>query len=91
MNCTEEEQKAALRLLGTLLKNNDFSLLNKALKQASSHGHPNSDYIKHCFYTLRKDNRLHQGVETKINVPPVPEATRGLSHYDAFFKPEVTT
>ncbi|UOR14107.1 IS21 family transposase [Halobacillus amylolyticus] len=91
MNCTEEEQKEALRLLGTLLKNNDFSLLNKALKQASSHGHPSSDHIKHCFYTLRKDNRLYQEVEPKVKVPPVPEATRGLSHYDAFFKQEVTT
>ncbi|KRG13606.1 integrase, partial [Lederbergia galactosidilytica] len=51
-NCTEEEQKNALRLLGELLKNDDFSLLNEALTMASSHGHPSTDQIKHCFYTL---------------------------------------
>lgn len=90
-NCTEEEQKAALRLLGKLLKNDDFELLNQALRLASSHGHPSADHIKHCFYTLRKDNRLHQEMETKVNVPPIPEATRGLSHYDAFFKAKVKT
>src|SRR5690625_2368799 len=39
-NCTVEEQKNVLRLLGELLKNDDFSLLNEALKIASSHGHP---------------------------------------------------
>lgn len=41
-NCTEEEQKAALRLLGNLLKNNDFNTLNQALELASAHGHPNA-------------------------------------------------
>ncbi|SEH76913.1 Integrase core domain-containing protein [Halobacillus karajensis] len=84
-NCTEEEQKAALRLLGNLLKNNDFKTLNQALELASAHSHPSSDHIKHCFYTLRKNDREHQEMETKVKVPSIPEATRGLSHYDTFF------
>src|SRR5699024_10843484 len=50
-NCTEEEQKSVLRLLGELLKNDDFSLLNEALTMASSYGHPGPDQIKLCFYT----------------------------------------
>src|SRR5690625_5524841 len=50
-DCTEEEQKSALRLLGELLKNDDFTRLNEALQIASTHGHPSVDQIKHYFYT----------------------------------------
>jgi hypothetical protein len=52
-----EEQKSALSLLGMLLKNDDFTLLNEALVAASTHGHPNVDQIKHYFYFLL--NKLH--------------------------------
>src|SRR5699024_6314875 len=51
-DCTVEEQIDALRLLVQLLKNDDFSLLNEALKLASSHGHPSVDQIKHYFYSV---------------------------------------
>ncbi|SDI44800.1 Transposase [Alteribacillus persepolensis] len=84
-SCTEEEQKAALRLIGKLLKNNDFTLLNQALALSSKHGHPHVDQIKHCFYSLLNQSNTHMSVPTGKNVPKIPDMTRGLSHYDAFF------
>lgn len=87
-DCTEEEQKKALRLLGELLKNDDFSLLNEALQTASVHGHPSVDQIKHCFYTILNQNTSHTTIQPKVPLPRVPEITRGLSHYDTFFQKE---
>ncbi|MBU9720983.1 MULTISPECIES: IS21 family transposase [Bacillaceae] len=84
--CTEEEQKAALRLLGSLLKNNDFTLLNEALRIASAHGHPNTDQIKHCFYSLLNQSNSHAAITPRFRVPTMPDASRGLTHYDAFFQ-----
>ncbi|WP_130860725.1 IS21 family transposase [Gracilibacillus phocaeensis] len=86
LDCTEEEQKSALRLLGGLLKNDDFSLLNEALQLASTHGHPDTDQIKHCFYSLLNQNDAHTAITPKVSIPNVPNATRGLSHYDSFFQ-----
>ncbi|MRI68790.1 IS21 family transposase [Gracilibacillus thailandensis] len=85
-NCTEEEQKIALRLIGKLLKNNDFALLNKALEVAILHGHPSADEIEHCFYSILHQTNTHASIEPTIAVPSMPRATRGLSHYDAFFQ-----
>lgn len=85
-DCTEEEQKEVLRLLATLLKNDDFTLLNEALELASSHGHPSADQIKHCFYSLLNQGTSYEAITPRLNVPTVPSATRGLSHYDAFFQ-----
>ena len=87
-DCTEEEQKKALRLLGELLKNDDFSLLNEALQTASVHGHPSVDQIKHSFYTILNQNTSHTTIQPKVPLPRVPEITRGLSHYDTFFQKE---
>lgn len=85
-NCTEEEQKSALRLLGKLLKNNDFSLLNEALTMASFHGHPSSDQIEHYFYSLIHQTNDYESIKPNIPVPKMPKATRGLSHYDSLFQ-----
>ncbi|WP_444543508.1 Mu transposase domain-containing protein, partial [Lederbergia ruris] len=85
-NCTEEEQKNALRLLGELLKNDDFSLLNEALTMASSHGHPSTDQIKHCFYTVINQSNTYKEISPAINLPTMPAATRGLSHYDSLLQ-----
>ncbi len=85
-NCSEEEQKDVLRLLGELLKNDDFSLLNEALTMASSHGHPSTDQIKHCFYSIIKQDHTHKEIHPAINLPDMPAATRGLSHYDALLQ-----
>lgn len=85
-NCTEEEQKSVLRLLGELLKNDDFSLLNEALTMASSHGHPSPDQIKQCFYTVINQSRAYQEIVPTINLPKMPAATRGLSHYDSLLQ-----
>ncbi len=82
-NCTVEEQKNVLRLLGELLKNDDFSLLNEALKIASSHGHPSADQVKHCFYSVLHQDHNYKTIEPHISLPKMPEATRGLSHYDS--------
>lgn len=89
-DCTEEEQKNALRLLGKLLKNDDFTLLNEALCTASIHGHPSVDQIKHCFYSLLNQNTSHREIQPNVPIPKVPDISRGLSHYDSFFKREVT-
>lgn len=86
IDCTEEEQKSTLRLLGELLKNDDFSLLNEALQAASTHGHPSVDQIKHCFYTLLNQDTPHTTIKPNMAIPRVPEITRGLSHYDSFFQ-----
>lgn len=85
-DCTVEEQKDALRLLGELLKNDDFSLLNEALKLASSLGHPSVDQIKHYFYSVLHQNHNYKTIEPHISLPRMPEATRGLSHYDSLFE-----
>lgn len=87
-DCTEEEQKSALRLLSELLKKDDFSLLNEALQLASSHGHPSVDQIKHCFYSLLNQDVVHRAITPKVSIPKVPDVTRGLSHYDSFFQKE---
>ena len=84
-NCTEEEQKDVLRLLGKLLKNNDFTLLNEALNLASVHGHPSTDQIKHCFYSLLNQGESHVAITPRNKVPIMPSVIRGLTHYDAFF------
>lgn len=85
-DCTEEEQRSALRLLGELLKNDDFSILNKALTMTSASGHPSADQIKHCFYTIIKQSDTYKAITPKINIPSMPEATRGLSHYDSLIQ-----
>src|SRR5690625_284223 len=85
-NCTEEEQKSVLRLLGELLKNDDFSLLNEALTMASSYGHPGPDQIKHCFYTLINQSTTYKAIIPDITLPNMPTATRGFSHYDSLLQ-----
>ncbi|MCG1030334.1 IS21 family transposase [Virgibacillus halodenitrificans] len=85
-SCTEEEQKSTLRLLGELIKNDDFSLLNEALKMASTHGHPSADQIRHCFYSLLNQSNTYEAIKPNISVPKVPDVARGLSHYDSLFQ-----
>nr|WP_289037935.1 IS21 family transposase [uncultured Allobacillus sp.] len=85
-SCTEEEQKSALRLLGEILKNDDFTLLNEALKMASTHGHPSADQIKHCFYSLLNQSNTYEAIKPSIPVPKVPDVARGLTHYDSLFQ-----
>ncbi|MCK0473035.1 IS21 family transposase [Halalkalibacter sp. APA_J-10(15)] len=85
-NCTEEEQKRALSLLGKLLKNDEFTLLNEALKMASNYGHPSIDQIKHCFYSILNEDHSHNTITPRNSVPFMPNAARGLSHYDTMFQ-----
>ncbi|WP_258549597.1 Mu transposase domain-containing protein [Rossellomorea aquimaris] len=86
--CTENEQKEVLKFLGSLLKNDDFTLLQEALVNASRNGHPSADQIKHCFYSLLNQDHQHQAITVQSPIPDMPNIQRGLSHYDAFFQPE---
>lgn len=85
-NCTEEEQKQVLQLLANLLKGNDFKLLNQALEISKKHGHPSVEEIKHTFYALLHDNKNYQTIKPAAQLPKMPVATRGLSHYDALLQ-----
>src|SRR5699024_4391977 len=71
-NCTVEEQKSVLRLVGDLVKNDDFSLLNDALTMASSYEHPVPDQIKHCFYTLINQSTTYKAIIPDITLPNMP-------------------
>jgi transposase len=47
---------------------------------------PSADQIKHCFYSLLNQERSYTSFVPSSGVPRVPNITRGLSHYDAFFQ-----
>lgn len=86
--CTEDEQKEALRLLGTLLKNDDFTVLNQALNDVSAQGHPSVDQIKHRFYSLVNNQEDYSTYTPQMSLPDMPDITRGLDHYDALYAKE---
>ncbi len=85
-DCTEDEQKRVLRLLGELLKNDDFSRLNEALTMASAHGHPSPEQVEHCFYNVINQSKIYSEIIPDITLPTLPTATRGLSHYDSLLQ-----
>lgn len=85
-SCTAAEKSDALRLLSTFLKEYDFTYITKALILASEHGHPSIDAIKQVFYQLINGRGSWESIKPKLPLPPMPEASRGLNHYDQFFK-----
>ena len=85
-DCTEEEQKRVLGLLGELLKNDDFSRLNEALTMASAHGHPSPEQVKHCFYNIINQSKTYSEIVPDITLPSLPIATRGFAHYDSLLQ-----
>ncbi|MEM5016881.1 IS21 family transposase [Metabacillus indicus] len=85
-SCLPAEKPDALRLLSTILKEHDFSVITKALAIASEHGHPSVDAIKQVFYQLINGRGIRNEIKPKAELPELPQATRGLSHYDQLHK-----
>ncbi|MDI3311485.1 MAG: hypothetical protein QJR05_08695 [Thermoanaerobacterium sp.] len=85
-NCTVQEKREALQLLSVLLKEHDFKVPMRALQIASEHGHTSVESIKQVFYQLINGRGIRNPLQPKGNVPSMPEATRGLKHYDRFFE-----
>lgn len=84
--CTVTEKPEALKLLSTILKNDEFTQITKALVVASEYGHPSVDAIKQVFYQLINGRGVRSEIKPKIALPPLPEATRGLDRYDQLHK-----
>ncbi|MEH7159018.1 hypothetical protein [Neobacillus drentensis] len=80
------EKPEALKLLSIILKDHDFSVITKALAIASEHGHPSVDAIKQVFYQLINGRGIRSDIKPNISLPKLPEATRGLGHYDQLHK-----
>ncbi|MBT2708645.1 IS21 family transposase [Pseudomonas sp. ISL-84] len=85
-SCTVTEKPEALKLLSIILKDHDFSVITKALVIASEHGHPSVDAIKQVFYQLINGRGIRSELSSKRSLPQLPEATRGLDHYDQLHK-----
>ncbi|NUH86479.1 IS21 family transposase [Bacillus firmus] len=85
-SCTVAEKPEALKLLSMVLKDQDFSMITKALIIASEHGHPSVDAIKQVFYQLINGRGIRSELKSKRQLPQLPEATRGLDHYDQLHK-----
>lgn len=80
--CTVSEKPEALKLLATLLKESDFSKITEALSTASTHGHPSVESIKQVFYQLVHGRGVRQEIQPALSLPNMPDASRGLEHYD---------
>jgi transposase len=85
-SCTVTERPEALKLLSMILKDHDFTVITKALIIASEHGHPSVDAIKQVFYQLINGRGIRSEIQPKTWLPQLPEATRGLEHYDKLHK-----
>lgn len=84
-DCTAEEKKSALGLLSVILKGQDFTLPNEALKIASEHGHPTAESIKHVYYQLVNGRGIRETLslsQLPKKLPVTEGAERGLAHYD---------
>lgn len=84
-DCITEEKKKALRLLSKILKDHDFDKASEALNIASKQGHPSSETIQQVYHQLVHGRGIRPTVNIKSSVPEMPEATRGVNQYNAFF------
>ncbi|WP_207707131.1 hypothetical protein [Heliorestis acidaminivorans] len=85
-SCTVIEKQEALKLLATVLKDYGFAKIIEALTIASEHGHPSVESIKQVFYQLLNGRGIRQNIQPKKTIPNMPEAVRGLAHYDQLLK-----
>lgn len=85
-SCTTSEKSEALRLLATVLKDHNFSRITEALTIASEHGHPSVESINQVFYQLINGRGIRPEIHYKQPLPSMPEASRGLQHYDQLLK-----
>lgn len=84
--CTVSEKQEALKLLAVVLKDGDFNNITEALTIASQHDHPSVDSIKQVFYQLVNGRGIREEIHSTHSLPTMPEATRGLAHYDQLMK-----
>lgn len=84
--CTVSEKQEALRLLAIVLKNHDFNKITEALNIASEHGHPSVESIKQVFYQLINGRGIRPELHPTRSLPVMPEASRGLDHYNQLLK-----
>lgn len=89
--CTEEEQKEAFSLLAELMKTSNLDKITEALVMAQKTGHPKAEHIQQAFNALIFDNNSYQNITPVITLPEMPEATRGVDRYNAFFETEVSS
>lgn len=85
-SCTVAEKPEALRLLASVLKDHDFRKITEALKIASEHGHPSVESIKQVFYQIINGRGIRKEIHLKKPLPNMPNAVRGLAHYDQLIK-----
>ncbi|GAE48375.1 hypothetical protein [Mesobacillus boroniphilus] len=67
-------------------KDHDFIMITKALVMASERGHPSVDAIKQVFYQLINGRGIRSDIKPRSSLPQLPDATRGLGHYDKLHK-----
>jgi hypothetical protein len=79
------EKQQALQLLSVILKDYDFELPTQALQLASENRHPSVESIKQVFYQLMNGRGQRPIIQPKGSLPVIPNATRGLEHYDQLF------
>jgi len=60
--------------------------VTEAVVIASEKGHPSANSIKQVFYQLINGRGVRKSIEPTKALPPMPEAARGLSHYDQLMK-----
>jgi|GEM_PF-7121880 len=88
-NCNVPEKSEALKLLSNILKDSEFNQITKAVIIASENGqHPSTDSIKQVFYQLINRRGIRKTIQPSHYLPSIPQATRGLSHYDQMMKGE---
>ncbi|WP_108672403.1 IS21 family transposase [Peribacillus acanthi] len=85
-SCTATEKPEALKLLSTVLKEHDFTRITEALAIASERGHPSVESIKQVFYQLINGRGHRADIQPKFSLPDMPQAERGLNHYDQLLK-----
>lgn len=85
-SCTKEEKQKALKFLAIVLKEQDFTKINEALTAASEHGHPSIESIQQVFYQIINGRGIRDNIQPRQPLPTMPQAERGLTHYDKLLK-----
>lgn len=64
--CTVPEKQEALKLLATVLKDDNFNKITEALIIASKHDHPSVDSIKQVFYQFVNGRGIRQDIHNPL-------------------------
>ncbi len=87
-NCTLSEKKEALKLLTTIMKDQQMEKAVEALKTASQRGHPSADAIQQVYHQHIHGRGYRETVAVPQHLPSMPKAHRGMKKYNAFFPSE---